>query len=172
MRVNAAVVRVPVICLGSHGRAHWVLAGRIEVPRNALIILSGHWRPPEKCQTEAVLWLLVLPRRANNHIRVGSHTYTCLSLELSLGDGAPWYQTGIIIGCGHWFLGQCGIIWLWISSGGIWSLCVLWLPGKALIDMVALSLAKERLKLKCRSNRTQCICHASPLRDPRGFRLW
>ena len=47
MRVNAAALGVPVICLGSHGRAQRVLAGPIEVPRNALIILAGPWRPRE-----------------------------------------------------------------------------------------------------------------------------
>lgn len=117
-RVNTAVLRVPVISLDSHGRAHWVLAGPRDIPRYALVILAGPWRPPENSGTQNhESW--PHPEGRQPAMGVGSHPCTCFSLGLCLDDGAPGYQIGV--GSEQWFLGLGGVIWQWTSSGGIWS---------------------------------------------------
>lgn len=120
-----------------------LLARPIKVPKNVFIILAGPCGPSDKCEKQAERWILASPIRANKKLW-GSHTCTCLSPGLSLGDGVPGSQVGVHVGSGHWFPGLGGVTWLWTASGSSCGPYVLWLPGKTSIDMAVLSLCQRR----------------------------
>lgn len=142
MRVNTAVLRVPVISLDSHGRAHWVLAGPRDIPRYALVILAGPWRPPENSGTQAEPRILASPRSQTT-------SYGSWQPPLYLlfsGAVSGWWSSWLSDWC--WF-------WAMISRSGWGYLAVdffrwhleswaLRLPGKAWTDMAVLSLWQRR----------------------------
>lgn len=159
--VNAAVLRVLVICLSSRHRAHWVLAGPVDPQRNALVILAGPWRPAEKCGDTGIAVNLSLTQMGKQPALGGWQPPLYLPFSGAVsGRWSPWVSEW----CYHW-------VWAMISGSGWGYLAVdffrqhldswvLGLPGKAWIDMAVLSLWQRR---GCSWN-AEVIGHDAPAR--------